>query len=55
MANRLMTLCRKKCTVTLKQVLPLALGALVWLSGPCARAAEFFVATNGQDTNAGTK
>ena len=55
MANRLMTLCRKNCTVTLKQVLPLALGALVWLSGPCARAAEFFVATNGQDTNIGTK
>lgn len=55
MENGLMTICRRACTVPLKQVLPLALGALVWLSGSCARAAECFVATNGQNTNAGTK
>jgi hypothetical protein len=46
---------RMACKEVPKQVLPLALGALVWLSGSCTWAAEFFVATKGQNTNAGTK
>jgi len=43
MANQLMSLCSMANRQMLKKLQALAFGALVWLSGSCALAAEFYV------------